>query len=595
MAYKFKAVTVNNWSALNEALRDFLVTDVGWTDETPAGQDDEMGAGDFHSIIGHFLRSDGEDGNQDVCVHLGAMQPSDYSYDYYRDWVLPPVSYLSSGIGTGDVSATVDDGTEYSGVPTAFVARIDDELVDVSVVAGNVLTIARGKYGTTPATHTQGAPVLCLKQGKPVIDVCAFQDLSNAVVASSGTGTLGTDSVTNVPGLSGYRTDQFNWHGMLRVVDGPHAGKMRPILDYVSAGGDFTYAPFLTTPGVANVDVVSMGFLPTMSRRIGEGTTSYLTPRVNVENAGTDTPCWFYGSKDAFWVITKVGGTMYVMYTGNLIPFASRDTTISVGTTTAGTNTIMVANRHLFTESEKFRILSQNYADWATNQDRSAAGEDDLDIEEIPSEEFVVQSITPGTGDAGTLMLSANLQYTYSAGAVIGEDPRPAASLASGYQSIHYVTNLATTDCWLPVYFWMKKDAISAHATHRQTSRSVHVSGDPTTPDPVNLASRGRGLCAGEIGPDGIYASGGNDSAFYGYVNDRPTLGLWSLTNQEVQEALGIVLSVKGTFHMAWWIPYESGYPFGMATEDTVKARWGSGYEEFRLFGNNMIFGPEIS
>jgi len=378
MAYKFKTVTVNNFSQLNEELRDFLVSDVGWTDETPSGQDDEMGAGDYHGILGTFLRSSGEDGNQDIRLHLHQEQSDDDATVEYRTGRLPAFSYLSGTLAIGASSVSVDDDTELAAVTTPFVVRMNDELAVVSNVSGGTVTFSlRGAYGTAEAAHDASDVILNVSYSLPRIDVYAYRDLATALASSSGTSSLGKKSVTGVPGLSGYTDDEFNLHGMLKVTDGAEAGKMRPILDYAGTGGDFDYVAFSKAPGTANCEIVSMGFLPTNSKKVNNG-GNRVQPLVRMAEAGTDTPCWFYASKDAVWVITKWNTGYDSFFAGNVIPSSSRDTTTSVGTSTAGTASIDVVNRHLFVEGEKFRIISQNADDWATNYSRSG-GEPDLD------------------------------------------------------------------------------------------------------------------------------------------------------------------------------------------------------------------------
>ena len=602
MAYKFKTVTVNDSSFLLEALKDFLVTDCGWTDESPAGQDDEIGAGSFHGVLGHFLRSSGEDGNDDLCMHL--FNAGYTGGNTVRSHLWPAFSYLAAGIGPTDGTATVDDDTELAGVATPFAVRMNDELAIVSGVSGGVVTFSqRGAYGTTPETHVTGDLLLNTKT-KAFAEVYAYRDLA-AILSSSGTTSVGTKSAFITPGLSGYVDDRFNLHAMLKVVDGPEAGKMRPITDYASTNGDFDYLAFKNAPGTANVAVVSMGFLPALSRRIG--TAYYSAPKIENANQGVDTVCWFYGSKDGVIVMTKFNGGYNVFFSGNVYPFSAKDCAASTAQASAGANTMDVDDITLITVGEKFRIISQDIADWATNVAGPGGGEAALDPEEIPTEEVVIQSITPGSGSAGTLVFNANLKWTYATGAVIGEDPRPACRQAPPYAGISAgdMDVMEGTDCWLPVYNPCEKTQIGAHASHRQVWRSVHATGDITTRSEADLYTRFRGTASRKVGSVGSWAGSLSSLARNNDQNARPLAGLVSLYNSDqtaTYNGRGIWPAAKGTVPHLWWVEsYAGSPPLSAVQEDTYLARWGSAYAPFRVFtqrGSTIVWcicGPEIA
>lgn len=601
MAYKYKTVTVKDASFLSEELKDFLVDDCGWTDESPSGQDDEMGAGDYHGILGHFLKSTGEDGNDDIYLHLFNNKTDGSSQ--YRSHNFPAFSYLSSGIGSTDGTATIDDDTELALVSTPFAVRMNDELAIVSSVSGGTVTFSqRGAYGTTNAAHSAGDLILDTDV-RPYVEAYAFRDLTENLVASSGTAGVGKKSATSVPGMTGYGDDRFNLHGLLKVVDGAEAGKMRPITDYASSSGDLDYLAFKNSPGTSNVAVVADGFLPGCSRRMG--TSYYCGGRIEMADQGTDTVCWFYGSKDSVVVVTKWDAGYSVFFAGNVIPFSAKDNAFSTAQASAGGNTMDVDDRNLFAVGEKYRIISQDAGDWATNEDRPLT-EPDLDPEEIPTEEVVIQGITPGSGNAGTLTFNANLIYTYSTGAVIGEDPRPVCRSAPDYAvNISAGRDIAEgTDCWLPVYNPCDKTALASHASHRQTWRSVHASGDPETPDEANFYTRFRGIASRDINAEGEVKSSLDDN-FKSKQNDRPTCGLINLYNSDpgsTYNARGIFPAMKGVMQNIWYTDTNGTVPpYSASAEDTYEARWGGSYEEFRLFlqraATNTFFlcGPELS
>lgn len=604
MSYKVKTVTVKDSSFLMEELKDFLVDDCGWTDETPSGQDDEMGAGDYHGILGHFLRSAGEDGTDDLCLHLYGMMPSTESSRYWQSFIFPPYSYLTSGINETDATADIDDDATLTTVDTPFAVRVGDELAIVSGVAAGVVTFSqRGAYGTTPAVHSAGDLVLDTNVGA-FVEMYAYRDLTTTLLASSGTATVGLKAVTNVPGLNGYVDDRFNLHTFLKIVDGAEAGKMRPVTDYVSATGNFDYTAFLNNPGVANVALVSMGFLPASSRRIS-GTYYYTTPRIEQAVQGTDTVCWFYGSKDGVHVITKWGGVYDHFFVGNVVPFAAKDNAISSIPASAGANTMVVDNRNKFAVGEKYRIISQDADDWVANEDRPGTGPD-LDPEEIPTEEVVIQSITPGTGDTGTLTFNANLIYDYATGAIIGEDPRPGVRTARDYSIIASPNRdlMEGATCWLPLYAPCVKTDLAVHASHRQTWRAVHATGDPETPSDVDFYGIFRGSASRDVNVIGDWTASTTGPNTNSKQNDRPTCGLVNLFVQNVSaayQARGIFAATKGTLPGMWYTDViTSTPPYSAGAEDTYEARWGGAFEEFRIFlqrgstSTFCIFGPEL-
>lgn len=69
-----------------------------------------------------------------------------------------PVTTLSSGINSSVTSVTVASATAF---PTAgnFTIKIENELLKVTAVAGNVFTVTRHTEGTSAASHSSGATV----------------------------------------------------------------------------------------------------------------------------------------------------------------------------------------------------------------------------------------------------------------------------------------------------------------------------------------------------------------------------------------------------------------------------------------------------
>lgn len=103
---------------------------------------------------------------------------------------------LASGISSGDVSITVaaGTGTTLMGNITldsgdTFALAIDpetssEEIVYVTAVANDVLTVTRAEAGTTATTHTAGASIQHVFTGN---DAQHFEDNLNN--SSSGTST----------------------------------------------------------------------------------------------------------------------------------------------------------------------------------------------------------------------------------------------------------------------------------------------------------------------------------------------------------------------------------------------------------------------
>jgi len=601
MAYKYKTVTVADPTLFLQELRDFLVDDCGWTDETPSGQDDEMGANDYHGILGYFLKSTGEDSDTDVRAHLFTAQKTDFANNRWNNMVFPAVSYLSAALSDSGTSVSVDDGTPFSAITTPFPTRVGDEIVTISGVSGNTLTIsARGVAGTTAAAHSVDDPIVAT-QAAACAEVYAYRDLSTPIKSSTSQATMSVSSVASVGGLSGFGDDRFNLHTFIRVSSGVHDGKMRPITDYSSTNGDFTYVPFKDAPGTVDIDLVSMGFLPTASRRMVTG-SYHLWPRVEMAEPGADTVFWFYGSKDSFMVVSKYDSGYDTFHAGNVVPYSARDTAVTTADVSAGATSFDVDDRTLFAVGEKFRIISQNVADWAANESRTSP-EVDLDPEEIPTEEVVVQSITAGTGNAGTITINSTLQFSYKSGAVVGEDPRPSGASSNSYTRVSGA-GLDVMDgahCWLPVYMVVDKADIANHMSHRQTWRAVHSNSNKNSPYEIYLGSQGRHESSRDLNVGGGMSSG--NVAYDTVQNGRPVFGLYSirLTSSNYGQ-YGVYQVAKGVLSNIWWSAVDSYLPpFSAVEEDTYKARWGTTYEEFRLFKQRSssnayaVLGPEIS
>lgn len=64
---------------------------------------------------------------------------------------------MAGGLGSGDTTVTVTDATGHPVPP--FKASVGDEIMNVTAVSTNDLTVQRGQEGTSPASHDNGARV----------------------------------------------------------------------------------------------------------------------------------------------------------------------------------------------------------------------------------------------------------------------------------------------------------------------------------------------------------------------------------------------------------------------------------------------------
>lgn len=120
---------------------------------------------------------------------------------------------LNGGIGSGDTSVLVNDGSVFPSSGN-FRCLIDSEIVRVTARSSNTLTVTRGAEGTTAATHSSGANVTAiitagalkqyLQESAPFLPVATpakLQDTSGNILTSSsfswtnqGTATIGDDT-----------------------------------------------------------------------------------------------------------------------------------------------------------------------------------------------------------------------------------------------------------------------------------------------------------------------------------------------------------------------------------------------------------------
>ena len=620
MAYKGKHVVVQSCVHFIEELRDFLVQ-CGWSRIGPSEDQAAMDAQDdsYGHILGHFLHSNGEDGNQDIPIHLGTIR------GYQSANIGSSFSFLSSGIDDSTTTVPVDDGTQYENGCTIM---IGDEIILVGTVSSNnLLSCTRGYAGTTEAAHLTDEVVLVIKNTTfdlmPVIEVFAFRDLDNYLAQSSGsaTWTIGSYASTGtVTGLTGYNDDRFNYTSLIQIYDpdgggpgvpGPDHGKMRWIEDYTSSSGVMTYQKFTSAPGSVHARVLSGGFLAPWSRTAYTNGSSelllgtfYNFP-VYVE-AGINV--WLYGCKDGFAVVYLNGSTYRACYFGNYVPFADPVTTVvtSGNDVSAGAQTIKVDNVDMFTPGQVVRLVSQSVQDWIDNEDRSSdtlmgatPGDwDDLDPDEIPTELVKVDTV-----GADQITLTDPTIYSYKAGAVLGEDPRPVIrpsasdGLDAAYKNPYYSADGRFFCAFRAVPY---ENSHASSPTHRKVSRCYANSTTPWNEITTSNEAYNFDVAVKNLLP-------GNETNILTPNRNRNTQQLPLVTPCiEYQVAHATELSINGPSYNCW-NRTRGVIPFGKYlynslsanSEDTVKQSFAGKKETMRVFDLDgagwTAFGPEIA
>jgi hypothetical protein len=633
MSYKGKLYNCHNSIEIIEAIKDTLVA-AGWSLVGPStdlasrqAQDDEHA-----HILGWFLQSNGESGQDDIPIHLSVNHTRSSKH------VGPPFTFLNGAITDPDATTITVDDTSL--ITIGAYIKIGAESIYVGNKSGNdLINCTRGALGTTKATHSDNDVVAVLYEtvsGEtyPCVELWGFRDLDNAIAESSGaiTHSMAQESMTGtVNGLTGYNEDRFNYTTLIRVNDpdgggpgvpGPDHGKMRWCKNYVNSDGRVSYQKFLTAPGAVDLEVVSGGFFPCCSRNHPAGGSNYsqqlgtpyhpTSPRSTAGN-----PTWIYANKDGFCIVTLVGSTYGAHYFGRYEPLGdSLTTVITAGNdVSAGALTLYVDNTDLFQVGGVYRILSQNYLDWQANQDRSAdtlmgatpGNWADLDPDEISSELVQVQSINEG---AGTIDLDLPTIYSYKAGAVIGMNPRPVVRPTSGdgtgSNNREQFTFGTSSACWHTPWTPVPSSLYqSTSPAHRTSWRNYTNDSAPWTP----LTTQG------EVYLSMWMPTGGASGQF----QPAAWTDILAANRERAHNRLPVVPFTFGRTHTAatelstygpnfnsWncglgTIPFIYLMPtsLGAADEDTVKSTFGGVQKDFRVFyldnnSNWVCVGPEI-
>jgi len=448
MAYKGKHVLCNSTVDFTKKLKDFLVNDCGWihdpaspTRDGPGGLGDDTyrtAQDDKHAhILGWFLKSNGEDGLQNIPLHLGTM-----SIQSPQGWC-PDLAYLAAGISASDTSISLK--AAIPNIANGDMIQIGDELIQVGAIGTTLTSCVRGMYGTTAATHDQKDVAVRITNCFPTMTISGLRELVNPLMSSTGTmlWSLGDAACTDDIVMDSsdlnttYDDNKLNYCSLLKTAD----GKMRWITGQtVETTGKLrltSYTPFFTSPGAQHIAILSPAMHPQVSRHMTiVSPSNRRCPGLRYNLISSPRDCWFYGSKDGVAVICMMGNNNYIVnYIGLYTPYGSTDMTTATSTgdgdISAGATQIKVANAALFTKGGRYMLLSCNPGtDWHNNRNQisntyqSAPGGGganswpQLDADEAIFEYVLVTDVNVGTN---VLTLHFGTAYSYKAGALIGE------------------------------------------------------------------------------------------------------------------------------------------------------------------------------
>lgn len=611
MSYYSRHVTTHSMSHLFNEIVDFMVNDVGWTDDLPTDSTDPNYWG-----RGALLSSAGEDAAQDLRMWVRPMQSDETEKD------LAHLHYLSAAIDENTLTVPVGDSYIYN---AGCVIRVDDELIRVGAVSSNDLTgCVRGYHNTAKATHTIDSMVQVVEGGTnvhrlhPAIEVFAYRDLAtyldnSATSPAFSMSNAWMERAADAGGIGGYGDDYFNWYCLVKMTSGDASGQWRWLRDYTD-GGVLSTIPFQGTAGAepsgGTCEIYSAGFHPAFSFRHAGSTDRADAGGVigDFDGAATSSniEAYMYGSLDGIVIATKYPTQGWqLFYAGNMVSAGNPSTaTTTADITSVGATTVTVADTSIFRENGKYRIMSQDIQDWADNRDQSAATHcgatpgdwDNLDPEELASEEFRVVSI-----DSGTQITTTALKYKYQSGAIVGEQPRP--MIRTSYRSISSTYRTWRSEhSWLPLYMASDVNEIDDHASHRQHSRALHEAGTIWLPNTSSTNYRDR------FGFDTNYYL--NPWIFYDTFTDDPNVmneqymaGSMSPETDAYDasdESRGVYQRGAGVIPAPAFIcgDHRVGYTTSVAgggSQDTMRMFFQGEWKTFRLFSDNgwNLLGPE--
>ena len=312
-------------------IRDLCI-EAGWEDVTPQGGDPR--------IIGYFLKSTGESGNENINVHFwtGLDRWNNIPTKGYYSYT----GYLANDIQADTTTITLDSASHFPGT-SGGVILIDNELIAFSGRSGNDLTnCSRGYLYTTSgnpppsngpaAPHSAGAAVRLVYSDYDSYyneqlfgEIFVNRDLNNYIHTStfnvSGVGQATCAAIGDgIRDVSNY----FNYHTLIRLGSGPDYHWRWVKAHSYSSGThtfDFSKTPLPTSfigsdkPGA----LFSGGFMPGYSRRNNSSDTA--AGAVHAAVWATLTKMYFiYVSKDYIWIVVRYSGNYYLFFIGRVIP-----------------------------------------------------------------------------------------------------------------------------------------------------------------------------------------------------------------------------------------------------------------------------------
>ena len=106
---------------------------------------------------GNFLQVENTFGSPDIDSFGTTLSP--FKEVEIRDQRIP-ITHLAEALDTSETGVDVDSVARLHDTNTDFIIRVDNELMLVTGVSSNTLTVTRGYRGTTAANHADNAPVI---------------------------------------------------------------------------------------------------------------------------------------------------------------------------------------------------------------------------------------------------------------------------------------------------------------------------------------------------------------------------------------------------------------------------------------------------
>jgi len=618
MAYKGKHVLCNSTLDFTKKLKDFLVDECGWIHDPASPTKDPtacLAQDDKHGfILGWFLKSNGEDGNQNIPMHIGW---GTYETTTTSKWWKGYTTYLASELS--ESAASISLTTAFPVLATSDIIQIGDELIQVGVVTGTLLTVCiRGMYGTTAASHSVKDVIARVTNTAPAITMHAVRDLANPILTSGANlGVMGlTASSGNITmtdtALHATRDDsKYDYCTLVKA-----AGKWRWVhTQTVEATGTIAigYDAYYTSPGNVPIEIFSAGFHPHASRHTVNDLCRS-SPMFNSCVMASPKDCWFYGSKDGIAVVILISNNVYrIYYNGKYTPYCNPAFTtaasVSSGDIARGATQIKVADVTKFAIGGKYMLLTDQPAvDWAANRNTSTSTYMNASTDNWPNldgNEAVFEYVIVTAIDAvnSVLTLTVPTCYSYKSGALIGEHLRPHVGYCQASDGTYYQQFSTAGDASAVCFHSARNEYIYTNfPAHRIRWRC----GTQNNFVPTGALKPWEGLltatnftlwatkekCDSQIGigTPVLWPEAYSGAVFLMPYMLRPT-------NDTDYKAAGADNTRKPGY-----IPHVRKVEniWSAMSEDTIKVQFAGSYETFRLFYNDwagywFAMGPEIA